>query len=59
MVKMAKFFGVSVDYIVGADTTMLDLKRLDDNQKTLIEECLKLNPRETDKVIGFIKGIKS
>lgn len=57
LIKMADIFGTSVDYLIGAKTPMLDLKQLDDYQKELIDEILKLSPNKANRVLGYIKSL--
>lgn len=56
--KMADIFGCSVDEIVDAKTPMLDLRKLDDCQRELVDGILKLSPNECARVAGYIKAIK-
>ena len=57
LIKMADIFGTSVDNLIGAKTPMLDLKQLDDYQKELIDEILKLSPNKANRVLGYIKSL--
>lgn len=56
--KMADFFAVSVDEIVGAKTPMLDLRKLDENQRELVDEILLLPKNKVDHILGYIKALK-
>lgn len=58
LTKMADFFATSVDEIVGAKTPMLDLRKLDENQKELVNEILRLPKSKVDYILGYIKALK-
>lgn len=57
LIKLADIFGTSVDYLIGAKTPMLDLRKLDPYQAEIIEEVMKLNPSKGERVLGYIKAI--
>ena len=57
LIKMADVFGTSVDEIVGANTPMLDLRKLDDIQRELVNEILKLSPSKADHVLGYVRAL--
>lgn len=57
LIKMADVFGTSVDEIVGAKTPMLDLRKLDNIQKELIDAILKLSPSKVDHVLGYVRAL--
>lgn len=51
MIKLARFFGVSVDYLVSVDAPKyLDVSRLDDESVALIASLVnKMYPAETEE----------
>lgn len=57
--NLSKIFAVSVDTIIDNECDMLDLRKLDDKTKTLLNLILQLNPNDIDKVTGFIYGLSS
>ncbi len=58
LIKMADFYATSVDEVVGAKTPMLDLRKLDENQKELILEIVNLPKSKVDHVLGYVKALK-
>lgn len=52
--KLAEIFATSVDYLIEAETPMVDLRTLEDYQQEMFNEMLKLSPRNADKVLGYI-----
>lgn len=59
LVKLADFFGCSVDYLLGHQTkNIVYLDSLTENQKEAISLIKTLSDRETAKVIGYIERIK-
>lgn len=59
LIKMADFFGVSLDTLVGNSKDIVDLKVLNKDKQKLIKEILNLNPQDTNNVISFIQGMNS
>ena len=57
--RMADLFGVSVDSLIEHQSEIVHTRDLSDKQIELLKESLTLNPSELDKVLSFIKGIKS
>lgn len=60
LLKLADFFGCSVDYLLGHQTkSILYLDSFTDAQKEAIELIKTLNEKEIARVIGYIDGIKT
>lgn len=55
--KFADVFGTSVDYLIEANTPMLDLRKLEDYQKELIDEMLKMSMANCNKLLGYAKSL--
>ena len=62
LVKIADFYGVSVDYLLGRDTEPKPLEQLakisamDVTEETLVEEYLKLPTESRQIIINFMKS---
>jgi len=56
--RIADFFNTSVDYIIEHDCDMLDLRRLDDDQKEIIKTIIEFSPMELKEAKGYINRIK-
>ncbi len=56
--RIADFFNTSVDYIIEHDCEMLDLKRLDADQKEMINTILEFTPMELKEAKGYMNRIK-
>ena len=55
LIKLAKFFGISVDKLIGNDSETIDLKPLDDNRKYLVNKIVKeLDDVTVGKLIGYL-----
>ena len=59
LIKMAEFFNVSLDTLVGKKSNVVDLSILNSNKQNLIKEILNLNSNDVDNVISFIAGLNS
>lgn len=58
LIKLADFYKVSIDYLVGRETNyFLDLTRLSNTQRELIEIISNLDFEETKFVDGALKGL--
>lgn len=58
LIKLADFFGCSVDYLVGHQTAnTLQLEGLTDDQKQLIAIVQKLDARQTAFAIGYFSDM--
>ena len=59
LIKIADYFGVSLDYLVGRDNALPDvIKRPTPQIPTdIIEMWQKLTPSQQSEVRGFIKGV--
>lgn len=59
LIKMADFFGVSVDTLIGHNAKIVDLQTVSKNQKYIIEKVVNvLNDEEVGEIVGHIKTFK-
>ena len=59
LIKMAEFFGVSVDALIGHDANIIDLQTISKNQKYIIEKVVNvLTDEEVGEIVGHIKTFK-
>lgn len=59
LIKMADFFGVSVDTLIGHDANYVDLQTVSKNQKYVIEKVVNiLTDEEVGEIVGHIKTFK-
>ena len=59
LIKMADFFGVSVDTLIGHDAKIVDLQTVSKNQKYIIEKVVNiLTDEEVGEIVGHIKTFK-
>ena len=59
LLKIAEFFNVSLDTLVGKNSDIVDLKTLSSNKQKLVTDILNLDAADTDKVLAFIAGINA
>lgn len=57
--KIADFFHITVDELLGRDTRLVNLASLDDNTKEVIQAVLSMTSDEVDKLLNIIKIVKS
>ena len=57
--KIAEFFHISVDELLGRDTRLVNLASLDDNTREAVQAVLEMTPDEVDKLLNIIKIVKS
>ncbi len=57
LIKIADFFNVSIDELVGRETEVINLKFLDDNEAYLIKKILKMNQLELAKTRAYVTGL--
>lgn len=57
LVKLADFFNVSIDELVGRETDTINLKYLDENESYLIRKILKMNQLELAKTKAYVMGL--
>jgi transcriptional regulator with XRE-family HTH domain len=55
--KLADFYGVTLDYLVGRKF-VYDLGYLDDEQRKLVELIKTLDNNQLSKVIAYVEGLK-
>lgn len=59
LIKMADFFGVSVDTLIGHDNHIVDLQTVSKNQKYVIDKIVNvLTDEEVGEIVGHIKTFK-
>ena len=57
LIKMADFFNVSIDELVGRETDMLNLKFLDDDQSLIIKAVLRMNKEQLTYTKKFVQSM--
>ncbi len=57
LIKMADFFNVSIDELVGREADTINLKYLNDNEAYLIRKILKMNDLELAKTRAYVTGL--
>lgn len=57
LIKLADFFNVSLDELVGRETEIINLKYLDENEAYLIRKILKMNDLELAKTRAYVTGL--
>lgn len=57
--KIADFFHITVDELLGRDTRLVNLASLDDNTREAIQAILSMTSDEVDKLLNIIKIVKS
>ncbi len=57
LTKLADFFNVSIDELVGRETDTINLKYLDANEAYLIRKILKMNQLELAKTKAYVMGL--
>ena len=57
LIKMADFFNVSIDELVGREADTINLKYLNENEAYLIKKILKMNDLELAKTRAYVTGL--
>ena len=58
LIKLADFFNVSVDSLIGHDANIVDLRAISKNQRFVIEKLINiLNDEQIGEIVGHIKAI--
>lgn len=57
LIKIADYFNVSIDELVGRETDTINLKYLDENEAYLIRKILKMNQLELAKTKAYVMGL--
>ena len=57
LIKLADFYNVSIDEIVGRETDIINLKFLDDNQAFLIKKIIKMNELQLMRAKAYVSGL--
>ena len=58
LIKLADFYNISVDELVGRETDMINLNLLDDTRKALIKEIINSSDVTVARLDAFYQGIK-
>lgn len=58
LIKLADFYNISVDELVGRETDIVNLNLLDDTRKNLIKEILNASDVAVGRLDAFYQGIK-
>ena len=57
LIKLANFYNVSLDELVGREADTINLKYLDENEAYLIRKILKMNELELAKTRAYVTGL--
>lgn len=57
LIKLADFYNVSVDELIGRESETLNLKYLGENESYLIKKILKMNDLELAKTKAYVMGL--
>ena len=55
--KIADYFHVSLDEIVGRKTNMINLNSLDESESYLIKKILQMNKMQIEKTKAYVMGL--
>ena len=58
LIKIADFYNISIDELVGRETDMINLNLLDDTRKALIKEIINSSDVTVARLDAFYQGIK-
>lgn len=57
LIKIANFYNISVDELLGRETDMLNLKFLDDDQSLIIKAVLRMNKEQLTYTKRFVESM--
>ena len=57
LIKLADFYNVSIDELVGRETDTINLKYLNESESYLIKKILKMNQLELAKTKAYVTGL--
>lgn len=57
IIKLADFYNVSIDELVGRETDTINLKYLNESESYLIKKILKMNQLELAKTKAYVTGL--
>ena len=57
LIKLADFYNVTVDELIGRETETINLKFLGETESYLIKKILKMNQLELDKTKAYVMGL--
>ena len=55
--KLAKFFHVTTDELLGNQTNLINLEALETQRSTVVKKVLSMNKNQINRVDDFIKGM--
>jgi len=55
--RLAKYFGTSIDFLVGQESKIVELNSYPDYKRELIEKTIKLNELECTKADAYVSGL--
>lgn len=58
LIKLADFYGISLDELVGRPTSVLNLNLLDEKRKTLVLEMANASDSAINRLEAFYQGVK-
>ncbi len=59
LIKLADYFNTSIDYIVGRDSELINLKALDKDTSEIIKTVINLNSEQKSQILSIIKILAS
>lgn len=57
LIKISKALNVSIDVLLNNTSNIVDLNKIDENQREAIELILNLPKAKVDKVVGFCQAL--
>ncbi len=57
LIKLADFYNVSLDELVGRETETINMKFLNEKEAYLIKKILKMNDLELAKTSAYVQGL--
>lgn len=57
LIKLADFYNITIDELVGRDADTINLKFLDETESYLIKKILKMNQLELAKTKAYVMGL--
>ena len=57
LIKIADFYNVTIDELIGRETDTINLKFLNESESYLIKKILKMNQLELDKTKAYVMGL--
>lgn len=57
LIKLADFFNVSIDELVGRESDLINLKYLNETENYLIRKIIKMNDLEQARTKAYVMGL--